>query len=317
MTDEFQRERIDRILEAVGRAAKGDYTARIELPGEKDALDRIADGINRLLEAVGQQIDEKQNVEAALKDSIEKYHRLEANIPGVVYLFKMHPDGTHSAPYVSGAVKELFDLSPKDLQSDTIFFIRLLHPDDADRFDASVRRSAETLTPWREVLRLIVNGEVRWYECMSRPELQLNGDIIWNGITIEITERMKAFENLRKREKRLSDILSLSPIGIAIYEASGKCVTVNSALADLMAIPEQRLLDHSCYEINAYEKAGLSDQIRTVIRTQNASRFEFNTPAGAVAESHLIPYFNKGVLVMVQDISERKQSEDPVQSIPA
>ena len=62
-----------------------------------------------------------------------------------------------------------------------------------EKFERSLRQSAETLQPWKEELRHLINGQVRWYDCMSRPELKPDGDIVWNGILLEIAEQ-KRFE---------------------------------------------------------------------------------------------------------------------------
>ena len=113
---------------------------------------------------MSEHIPGKRQIEAALRDCEEKYRRLKANIPGMVFLFTMHPDGTFSFPYVNNASRNLFDISPEDLMRDATLIIRLIHPEDRERFDLSVKQSAESLQPWREVLRHIVNGEVRWYD---------------------------------------------------------------------------------------------------------------------------------------------------------
>src|SRR4030042_652066 len=144
----------------------------------------------------------RKRMEEALQDAEEKYRHLSVNIPGMIYLFAQHPDGSYSFLYVSSASRELFDVAPDDAMRDWTLISGLMHPDDRERFDTSVRESAETLRPWREELRHIVNGEVRWYDCMSRPELQPNGDILWDGIMLETTDHKRTEEAVREREDR-------------------------------------------------------------------------------------------------------------------
>ena len=50
------------------------------------------------------------------------------------------------------------------------------------------------------------DGEVRWMRLCSRPELQLNGEIIWNGVQTDITESVADQERLRQSEASLRAI---------------------------------------------------------------------------------------------------------------
>lgn len=161
MTEESKINRISNIIEAVRKAIDGDFSIRIETSGKNDEINRLAHAINQMIEIKSDHIAGKRQIEAALGDGEEKYRRLKENIPGMVYVFAMHADGTFSFPYVNGASQKLFDISPEDLRRDVTLITRLIHPDDREKFDSSVKRSAETLQPWREVLRHIVNGEVR------------------------------------------------------------------------------------------------------------------------------------------------------------
>ena len=165
-----------------------------------------------------------KEMEEALCEYKEKYRRLEENIPGMVYKFALHPDGSFSFPYVNTASRELFDLEPEDLMKNGALLGDKIHPDDRERWDQSLKRSAESLAPWREELRHIVNGKVRWYDCMSRPEKQPNGDIVWHGIIMEITERRRAEEALRHSEKRYRSFLEVTSQFAWVTDANGQVV---------------------------------------------------------------------------------------------
>jgi PAS domain S-box-containing protein len=305
--------RISKLIEVVRKAVEGDFSLRVEASDTNDETDRLADAINQLIEKMGAQVAGQKQTEAALRESEEKYRRLQANIPGMVYLFARHADGSFSFPYVNGESKKLFDIAPEDLMADASLIISLMHPDDRARFDMSVRQSVETLRPWREVLRHIVNGEVRWYDCMSRPELQANGDIVWDGIMLEITDRMQAVESLRESEQKLSGIIAASPVGIAIYDASGQCLAVNDSLTQIIGASKQQVLGQNYHEIASWQSSGLLNTARMAVGTQSAKRLEVTTISSfgkrVFLDCHLVPFGPKGLLFMGQDISERKQAE--------
>jgi PAS domain S-box-containing protein len=216
MTEETVISRIRRLTEAVRKARRGDFSFCKETSGKNDELDMLADEIRKMVESVQEHVVERKAAEDAQRDCEEKYRRLKANIPGMLYLFAMNPDGSYSFPYVNDASRQLFDISPEELMADESLIIRLIHPDDRERFAASVKRSAESLEPWREVVRHIVNGEVRWYDCMSRPEKQANGDILWDGIILEITERKQIEEAL----KQANLVVENSPVVLFRWRAA-------------------------------------------------------------------------------------------------
>ncbi len=147
---------------------------------------------------------------ATLKVVSEEYRRLKALIPGMVYIYALYPDGTHGFPYVSEASRDLFGLEPEDVMRDGTLLSGLIHPDDAVRRDESILRSAKTMKPWRQELRHIVHGGVRWYDCMSRPERQPDGTILWDGIMLEITDRKKAEEAVDRRLALDETLLAIS-----------------------------------------------------------------------------------------------------------
>ncbi len=142
--------------------------------------------------------------QATLKASEARFHQMATNIPqGVIYQFVLQPDGSTSFPYVSPSCQALFGITPDDIQNDARALIQLLHPDDHASFEQSVAHSAQTLNPWQWEGRFLVEEQVRWMHCASRPERQPNGDILWNGILMDVTEKEKTEEELARHMEDL------------------------------------------------------------------------------------------------------------------
>ncbi len=144
-----------------------------------------------------------------LKVSEERYCRMVANVPGMVYQFVLHPDGSMALPFVSESCHELFGIGYRELVRDVNVILDLIHPDDRLGFQRSVADSAKSLSPWEWEGRGVISGEDRWFRCISRPERQANGDILWDGLIIEITERKVAEKRIEEEYHRAEFYIDL------------------------------------------------------------------------------------------------------------
>jgi two-component system, NtrC family, sensor kinase len=113
------------------------------------------------------------------------FRKLADNLPGMLYQFRLSPDGSFSFPFVSLGSRELFELAPDEIRENGLRLVSLIHPEDLPGFDQSVAHSAQTLEPWRWEGRFCLPSErVKWIEAASRPERHPNSDIVWDGMLI-------------------------------------------------------------------------------------------------------------------------------------
>ena len=68
-----------------------------------------------------------------------------------------------------------------------------VHPDDVKFLSKSVAISAETLEPWKYEGRIVTkSGKIKWIRGIARPEKQSGGDILWDGMILDISDRKQA-----------------------------------------------------------------------------------------------------------------------------
>ena len=201
MAEKSKDIRIKNMIDAVLKAAGGDYTIRLDISDKNDDLDSFAAAINTLIGRMNGTMAQRERLDEVYTESLDKYRHLVEIIPGMVYLFVLNPDKSFSFPYVSAASREMFGLDPGEIMNPAIIF-DFIHPDDKEMISGLILNSTKTPFPFRKELRYFLNGNVRWGECIARPEFLPSGGIIWEGIILDITERKLIEDTLMESEKR-------------------------------------------------------------------------------------------------------------------
>lgn len=148
-------------------------------------------------------ITERKQAEEAQAEALGRLQKIAESIPGVVYQYRLRPDGTASFPYASEGCREMYGVGPEEVREDATKIFARHHPDDLPLV-ASIEKSARDLTPWRHEARLIADdGAVRWLEANSLPEREADGSILWHGYIADVTERKLAEDALRNLSHRL------------------------------------------------------------------------------------------------------------------
>lgn len=144
-------------------------------------------------------IEERQRVEAERQKSHDMLASLAAQVPGMLYQYRLYPDGRSTCPFISESVRSICKLSPEDLKKDAAPWLDLTFDEDKPRFIQTIEESARTLQPWRlEYRALLPEAGVRWVLGESRPERLDDGSILWHGYIRDITERKKTEQRVHR-----------------------------------------------------------------------------------------------------------------------
>ncbi|MBF2027389.1 MAG: response regulator [Oscillatoriales cyanobacterium C42_A2020_001] len=148
------------------------------------------------------EITRQKQIEAALQQSAIRYETLANNIPGMIYQVVLETNGVFRFTYASPASREIFGVEPEQLTQSSNLDMQAIHPDDIAGFRESIAQSAKTLQTWEFIWRVIVQEQTKWLRGISRPVLQADGSIVWDGLVTDITERKLFEERLRKSAER-------------------------------------------------------------------------------------------------------------------
>ncbi len=261
--------------------------------------------------------------EEAVQKLVEHQQMIAANVPGILYQFLLRRDGHASFPYFSESTFHLIGVEPEKLMQDASMAFALVHPDDVDRVKATIAASAESLTPILESFRIMQPGrEARWVERISTPERLPNGDTLWHGFMMDITDRKVVEAALLQNEQRFRGLFELSSVGIALNDyVTGRFLEANDALLAATGYSRDELLALSNREITPKHFAA-QDQ-------ESLKEMETSGRYGPCEREYLrkdggrIPVMLQGfkmvdssgrpvVWSIVQDISERRRAEQEI-----
>ncbi|NEZ58161.1 PAS domain S-box protein [Adonisia turfae] len=279
-----------------------EITARIEAENQ----------LKQLNEALEQRVDERTQ---ELQSSEARLQKLAANLPGLIFQFRLEADGTRSFPYVSEGCRDIHELEPDD-------FVRcfdLVHSCDRDALEQALQVSALTLSGFHHEHRIMTpSGKLKWVQTIARPEQMADDSILWDGLIIEVSDRKRA----EKEQQRLLSILEATPDIVGICDAQGNHLYLNQAGQTALEIAAE---DLGQVKIQAYHPPEILEKIETealptaiqtgmwqgesYLRSQSGQDF----PVSQVILAHRDEDGNLEFLSSVmRDISDLKQAEERI-----
>ncbi len=181
-------------------------------------------------------VTERVEAEEKLRESEARLRGIAGNLPGVVYQRISSRDGTYRYAYVSERCVELSGYTAEEWMADATIIRNALVPETLPAFDAAVRQAATEMKPGSIEFQIITKaGERRWWHSMFSPRRLANGDLLWDGVVFDVTNRVKAEETIRESEARLRSIAENLP-GVVYQRVMRQDGTVTYPYVSMRAI---------------------------------------------------------------------------------
>jgi len=216
---------------------------------------------------------------AALEASERQFRNTVENVPGALFHYVQHSDGSNRVTYMSSRFLELWEVQPEAIEADAGPLWRMVHPDDLPGMAASVAESGRTLTRWSWEWRITTpSGKMKWLQGSGHPRRIDDDTIAWDSFILDVTDRRRADEEQRLLRAQLRNAQQLEAIGRL---AGGLAHDVNNMLTVVMGFAESAMLsiaDDSPARADLAEilsaaasSAGLTRQLLTFARQQPAT----------------------------------------------
>ena len=221
-------------------------------------------------------------------------------IPVGTYTMVLPPEGVMASfSFVSERFLQITGLERDAVLADPFQAFACIHPDD---YDTWVRRNAEVFAaklPFDGEARILVRGELRWISAESVPRDLPDGSTVWEGVMIDITDRIRAQEELQLERARLvttldsllDPYLTLHPlrngdgsvVDFVILDANAP------ACADLGLQREQLLGAGLLERLPDHAEAGLLERYVRVVETgEPLALNDFSLRHGPRREPHIL-----------------------------
>ena len=92
---------------------------------------------------------------------------------------------------------------------------RQMDPEDRARFAREQAEAVAELRPFQaDYAFRTPSGELRWARTSAAPHPLPNGDVLWNGIEVDITATKAADAALREAEERFRTLFEAAPFAV-------------------------------------------------------------------------------------------------------
>ena len=103
---------------------------------------------------------------------------------------------------------EMLNLTVESLLADNQTIFKAIHPDDLDSFITLSQDGIYQHRSFNWTGRIVAEGNIKWMHFRSTPEMLENGDTLWHGLIVDITERKQAETEINLKNEELSNLVA-------------------------------------------------------------------------------------------------------------
>jgi PAS domain S-box-containing protein len=216
-------------------------------------------------------ITERRCIEAALRDSEERFREMAENIEEVFWLTSADEN---RLDYISPAYERVYGRSRESLYRDPHSWLDAVHPEDAPRIRACLREPRAARPDGREYRVVRPDGSIRWVHVRLFPVRAENGEVHrLAGIALDVTERLRAKEVLRRQVQRLEAVREIDRAILAARSAEEIACAAVSRMRRLVPCDRASVVT---FDFTAREAIYLAADVPSTSRFRTQTRVPFD-----------------------------------------
>ncbi len=271
-------------------------------------------------------ITERKQAEAEIREARDRFENLVRNIPDAVYTSL--PDETGTMTYMSPRWKDWTGYNPEDLCDLHQTRSKSIHPDDAETTLSRLADARTNGSEYRLEYRVVhkETGEVRWLSDHGVPDKDDQGTVLcFDGIVSDITDRKLTEKALRQERDRTQRYLDVAGVMLIAIDPAGQVSMINQKGCEILGREPTAVVGRNWFDdfIPARCRKRTLDLFRALLagEVDGAGRHE-NPVIVKPSEERLIAWHNTvlkddageiiGTLSSGEDITEKRWAEEQV-----
>lgn len=286
------------------------------------AAEELRQACDELKKRIQERSTELVQSNKRLQQEETRFQKLETNVPGAIYQYILHLDGSDEFTYISPSCREIYEYEAEELLKNFQLVWTMIHPDDVKAVQLANTRSLETLEPFDLEFRLITpSGRLKWIHAQSQPQWQKNGDLIFDGLVMDISEQQAALLERKSAEQKIQEqaaLLNIASDAIFVRDLEHNILFWNSGAEHLYGWTAVETEDKKAKELLCQNIISQMEEIlRTILETGSwQGELQKSTKSGqeVIVSSRMTLVRDeagqpKSILTVDTDITEKKQLE--------
>jgi PAS domain S-box-containing protein len=287
--------------------------------GADDFLEAPYDPMRLVAKAA--QLVERGQAEDRLLESERRFRQLAENINEVFWIVDPNEP---AMLYVSPAYEEIWGRACESLYARPDSYLEAVHPEDRQRILAATRRQRRGEQTDEEYRVVRPDGSARWIHDRAFPIKEVSGRVSRIvGVAEDVTGRKHAEEEVRQSEQRYRLLFDSNPQPMWVFDLETlRFLEVNEAAVHHYGYSREEFLSMTIKDIRPPEDipALVQTLAAPVAGLNRAGEWKHRKKDGSIiaveVTSHQLTFAGRRAeLVLVNDITERKQLEEQLRQV--
>jgi PAS domain S-box-containing protein len=211
-------------------------------------------------------VSEMYEVRRQLEQREAELRDIFNSISDSLWRAEVSPEGVWKIRYLSPVIERLTGRPPSFFMNSPDAWLSIVHPEDRPRMlerwtevrNGTIERAED------EYRVLLPDGEVRWLRDSVSIQRQKDGSLLVHGVTSDVTERRKIWEQLRYSEAKYRTLIENLEQCVFLKDRQLRFAAVNPKFCEALGKPESEVLgktDYDFYPPHLAEKYRADDMV--------------------------------------------------------
>ncbi len=318
MTSKPRENRVEKILDALKKAASGNYSAKLDFASQDDDLSVIADAINTLLQKTDQRVRATGQTSTDLTEDTRRYRHILDSIEESYF----EVDLKGNLVFFNDKVIRDLGYSQEELRG--VHFHKLVDETNAGKVYNVFHQVFLTGRPiqgfdWEILKKNKEKVDVESSVTLLRDKTGKPAG--FRGVVRNVSQRIQAQERLRQSEEKYRTILEIMEEGYIEDDLQGRIIFVNDAACRLMGHQREQLIGmhYRDYLTPAVAQA-MKDIFRKIYLTCEPARlvdYDLVRRDGSVVTYEINAALKRdpsgkpcGFGILIRNVTQRRQAEE-------